>query len=69
MNETKQHLFLTEQKAKELFKTIEDRGLIISGKTEKQLCDDIVQVAKEDFGTEIHWGKKIVRTGINTLQP
>jgi Xaa-Pro aminopeptidase len=28
-----------------------------------------VQIAKEDFGAENHWGKKIVRTGINTLQP
>jgi Xaa-Pro aminopeptidase len=69
MNETRQRLNLAEQKAKELFKTIEDRGLIIPGKSEKQLCNEIVQIAKEDFGTEIHWGKKIVRTGINTLQP
>ncbi len=69
MNETIKELFLSEQKAKELFKSIEDRGLIISGKTEKQLCDEIVQVAKKDFGVENHWGKKIVRTGINTLQP
>lgn len=28
-----------------------------------------MQVAKDDFGAEDHWGKKIVRTGINTLQP
>ncbi len=69
MSETIQKLFLSEQKAKELFKAIEDKGLIISGKTEKQLCDEILQVAKEDFGIESHWGKKIVRTGINTLQP
>jgi Xaa-Pro aminopeptidase len=69
MNEVKQQLILAEQKAKELFNTVEARGLIIAGKTEKQLSDEIVQIAKEDFGTEIHWGKKIVRTGINTLQP
>ncbi len=69
MSETIQKLFLSEQKAKELFKAIEDKGLIISGKTEKQLCDEILQVAKEDFGIESHWGKKIVRTGIKTLQP
>ncbi|MEO8086977.1 MAG: M24 family metallopeptidase [Bacteroidota bacterium] len=69
MNETLQQLFFAEQKAKALFKTIEDRGLLIPGKTEKQLVDEIVQVAKEDFGTENHWGKKIVRTGLNTLQP
>lgn len=69
MNEARQQLFLSEQKAKELFKTIEDRGLIIPGKSEKQLSDEIVQIAREDFGTEDHWGKKIVRTGLNTLQP
>ena len=69
MDQTAHRLFLAEQKAKELFKAVEDRGLIIPGKTEKQLSDEIVQIAKEDFGAEYHWGKKIVRTGINTLQP
>ncbi|MBV9989266.1 MAG: aminopeptidase P family protein [Chitinophagaceae bacterium] len=69
MNDTLQQLFTSEQKAKLLFQSIEDRGLIIAGKTEQQLSDEIVQVAKEAFGTETHWGKKIVRTGINTLQP
>lgn len=69
MNEATKNLFLSEQKAKKLFQAIEDRGLIIPGKSEKQLCDEIVQIAKEDFGSENHWGKKIVRTGINTLQP
>lgn len=69
MDEVKQNLVNAEQKAKELFKAIEDKGLIIPGKTEKQLCDEILQLTKDDFGTENHWGKKIVRTGINTLQP
>jgi Xaa-Pro aminopeptidase len=69
MDDVKQSLFLAEQKAKELFQAIKDRGLIISGKSEKQLCEEIVKIAKEDFATENHWGKKIVRTGINTLQP
>lgn len=69
MTNTKQHLFLAEQKAKALFDIVEQRGLIVSGKTESQLCDEIVQIAKEEFGVTQHWGKKIVRTGINTLQP
>jgi len=69
MNETRQRLILAEQKAKKLFDTVEKRGLIVAGKSEKELSDEIVKIAKEDFGTEIHWGKKIVRTGINTLQP
>lgn len=69
MNETKQKLILAEQKAKELFSAIENRGLIIPGKLESDLCDDIVKIAREDFFIENHWSKKIVRTGINTLQP
>jgi Xaa-Pro aminopeptidase len=69
MSETKQNLILAEQKAKALFKIVEERNLIVAGKTEKQLCNEILQIAKEDFGVENHWGKKIVRTGVNTLQP
>lgn len=69
MNDTKQHLFIAEKKAKALFDLVEKRGLIIAGKSEKQLCDEIVEIAKAEFGAEDHWGKKIVRTGIHTLQP
>ncbi|HMG68144.1 MAG TPA: M24 family metallopeptidase [Chitinophagaceae bacterium] len=69
MNETKQKLSLAEQKAKELFNNVEKRGLIVPGKSEKELSDEIVKIAKEDFGIENHWSKKIVRTGINTLHP
>lgn len=69
MNEAKQKLFLAEQKAKELFQAVEERGLIVPGKSEKELCGEIVKIAREDFGIEDHWSKKIVRTGINTLQP
>jgi len=69
MDQPTHNLFISEQKAKELFKAIEERGLIMPGKSEKQLSDEIVQIAREDFGAENHWGKKIVRTGINTLQP
>jgi Xaa-Pro aminopeptidase len=69
MNEVQQKLFLAEQKAKELFNSVEARGLIVSGKSEATLCNEILQIARNDFGVENHWGKKIVRTGINTLQP
>ena len=69
MNEAKQNLFVAEQKAKQLFFAVEERGLIVPGKSEKELCDEIVKIAKGDFGIDNHWHKKIVRTGINTLQP
>src|SRR5258708_3901976 len=69
MNEAKQKLALAQQKAKELFNTVEERGLIIPGKSELQLIEEIVEIAKADFGIEKYWHKKIVRVGVNTLQP
>ena len=35
MNETIEKLHLSEQIAKKLFKAVEDKGLIVHGKTEK----------------------------------
>ena len=69
MNDTRQRMLEAEQKAKDLFASIEQRGLIVPGKSERQLCDEIVRIAADEFGAERHWGKKIVRCGINTLQP
>jgi Xaa-Pro aminopeptidase len=69
MEKVEQNLRVAEQKAKELFNAVEQRGLIVAGKSEAKLSAEIVQIAKDDFGVEQHWGKKIVRTGINTLQP
>ena len=69
MHNVHQQLILAENTAKDLFKTVAARGLIIAGKSEAVLCDEMVQIAREDFGIENHWHKKIVRTGINTLQP
>jgi Xaa-Pro aminopeptidase len=69
MSDTRQCLILAEQKAKELFHAVEKKGLIVSGKSEKELCDEIAKIAKEDFGIGNHWHKKIVRAGVNTLQP
>jgi Xaa-Pro aminopeptidase len=69
MNATMQKMLLAQQKAKELFNTVEEWGLIVSGKTELQLIKEIEQIAKTDFGIEQYWHKKIVRAGINTMQP
>jgi Xaa-Pro dipeptidase len=62
-------LIEAEQKALQLFKTIEDRGLIASGKSEKQLNTEIYDLAFELFGIEKYWHKRIVRAGKNTLLP
>ncbi|MDB5088120.1 MAG: aminopeptidase family protein [Mucilaginibacter sp.] len=68
MNEAKQKLAFAEQKAKELFDAVEERGLIAPGKSESELTEEIVELAKNEFGIENFWHKKIVRAGVNTLQ-
>ena len=68
MNEAKQKLALAEHKAKELFDAVEKRGLIAPGKSESGLAKEIVELAKNEFGIENFWHKKIIRAGINTLQ-
>lgn len=69
MDTVPQKMHLAEQKAKELFKTVEERGLIVAGKMESTLSKEVVQIAKDVFGIEDYWHKKIIRAGVNTLQP
>ncbi|MBL7883890.1 MAG: aminopeptidase P family protein [Bacteroidia bacterium] len=62
-------LISAEKKAKQLFKTIEERGLITPGKTEKELNTELFNLAFELFGIKKFWHKRIVRSGKNTLCP
>lgn len=66
---SKQALIEAEKKAEELFHAIEDKSLIVAGKTEKQLNEEIYELAYDDFGIEKFWHKRIVRAGENTLHP
>ena len=58
-----------ETKALHLFDVIEERNLISSDKSEGQINTEIYNLAFELFGIEKYWHKRIVRAGINTLQP
>jgi Xaa-Pro dipeptidase len=69
MTDTKARLIEAEQKALELFDTLEKRGLIRPGKTEEELNEEVFQLAKELFGIEKYWHKRIIRAGKNTLLP
>jgi len=69
MNEAKQKLMLAEQKARDLFNTVESRRLLVPGKSEGILIEEIVSLAGNMFGIREFWHKKIVRVGVNTLQP
>ncbi|MBC7398689.1 MAG: aminopeptidase P family protein [Mucilaginibacter sp.] len=69
MNDTKQQLILAQEQAIALFKAVEETGLIVPGKSEQQLNDELVKLAREVFGIDEFWHKKIVRAGANTMEP
>ena len=58
-----------ENKAKRLFQEIENRNIIQSGKTEKEINNEIYSLAFDLFGIKKYWHKRIVRSGVNTLFP
>jgi len=69
MSTARRNLVSAEEKTKNLFKTVEGLEMIVPGKTEKQLNDDVVKIAREVYGIKEFWHKKIVRAGANTMQP
>ena len=62
-------LLQAQQKANELFRTIEKQGLIRPNVLESRLNQDICDLAKQMFGISTYWHKRIVRAGPNTLAP
>ena len=58
-----------ENKAERLFLEIENRNIIHSGKTEKEINNEIYSLAFDLFGIKKYWHKRIVRSGANTLFP
>ncbi|MEO6305713.1 MAG: M24 family metallopeptidase [Bacteroidia bacterium] len=66
---TKQNLIDAEEKALRLFNAIQERGLIIAGKSEHSLNTEIFELAFELFKIKKYWHKRIVRSGKNTLCP
>jgi Xaa-Pro dipeptidase len=64
-----EQLIEAEQKAALLFKTIEEQNLVVAGKTERQLNNEVFDLAFELFGIKKYWHKRIVRAGKNTLLP
>ena len=50
-----------------LFQAIEANRLVVAGRTERDVEQDIYALAQERFGVEKHWHKRIVRSGANTL--
>lgn len=64
---TREKLLHAQKTTIALFEAVEVNNLLVPGKTESQLVEEILLMAKEKFGIHEHWHKKIVRTGANTL--
>ena len=58
-----------EAKASALFDACVERRIVVPGKTERQLSDEVRDLAGELLGIRRFWHKRIVRAGVNTLEP
>jgi Xaa-Pro dipeptidase len=58
-----------ENMAKDLFDNAIKLKLIVPGKTEKEINDDIYSLASQMFSIKKYWHKRIVRAGKNTIYP
>ncbi|KAE8359426.1 peptidase M24, structural domain-containing protein [Aspergillus caelatus] len=67
VDERAAYLLDAQNKAIQLFDEIE-RDLLRSGVGEKQLSDEIYELAQR-HGVRTHWHKRVVRSGPNTLRP
>jgi hypothetical protein len=56
-----------EARALEMFSAIEQAGLVRAGVSEREIEDEIKQLALRDFGVETHWHRRIVRSGPNSI--
>jgi Xaa-Pro aminopeptidase len=56
-----------QAKALAMFDAIEAAGLIVAGRTEREVEEAIFALAEADFGVAQHWHRRIVRAGANTL--
>ena len=66
-NRRRAELESAQAKALKLFDAIERDGLIRAGVSERQVEDEIGELAAREFGVEKHWHRRIVRAGPNTI--
>lgn len=58
-----------QARADELFRAVEEAGIIAPGVSDFEASDAVRDLAGERFGVDTHWHKRIVRSGPHTLQP
>ena len=66
-SERRAALEAAEAKALQMFAAIEAAGLVRAGVSERQVEDEIKQLAFDKFGVTTHWHRRIVRSGPNSI--
>src|SRR5437868_341512 len=66
-DERRTQLEQAQSQALMLFDAIERDGLVRPGVTEREVEDQIGELAAREFGVEKHWHKRIVRAGANGI--
>lgn len=66
-SERRAALEAAEARAIQMFAAIEQAGLVRAGVDERQVEDEIRELAASAFGVEKHWHRRIVRSGPNSV--
>lgn len=64
---TRASLLEAEARGMALFDAIERAGFVAPGRSEREVDADIYALAERDFGVKVHWHKRVVRAGPNTI--
>jgi Xaa-Pro dipeptidase len=64
---TRASLLAAEAKGMAMFDAIERAGFVAAGRSEIEISADTYKLAERDFGVKVHWHKRVVRAGTNTL--
>jgi Xaa-Pro dipeptidase len=60
-------LLAAEARGMAMFDAIERAGIVAAGRSEREVDADIQALAERDFGIKVHWHKRVVRAGANTV--
>jgi Xaa-Pro aminopeptidase len=64
---TRESLLAAQAKGMAMFDAIERACIVAPGRSEREVDADIFNLAERDFGVKVHWHRRVVRAGLNTL--
>jgi Xaa-Pro dipeptidase len=67
LDEISRALLGAQHKAQELFAAVIESGVLVPGKLESEVTDEIHALAQSRFGVRRHWHKRVARAGPNTV--